>query len=120
MDSEEVPRLCLVLDSTAKNPDAENTVWNPADTLCGHLTLSTNNELVISVSRHWITELAPGGLDLTILKAERKFHSQAQDILPTEIFRKDSPPEHFIYEAPFHFLISSMLAKPDPDSPQQC
>ncbi|PMD11963.1 hypothetical protein NA56DRAFT_713667 [Hyaloscypha hepaticicola] len=128
MDSAEAPRLWLVLDSTAKNSDAENTVWNPADTLRGHLTLSSNNELVIStmtiyfegVSRNWISELAPGGLDLTTLKAECKFHSQAQDILPTEISRKDSPPEHFIYEAPFHFIISSILAKPDLDSPQQC
>lgn len=48
MDSAEAPRLWLVLDSTAKNSDAENTVWNPADTLRGHLTLSSNNELVIS------------------------------------------------------------------------
>jgi hypothetical protein len=52
--------------------------------------------------------------------ANLKFHSQAQDIFLTNISQRVSPAGEFIYEAPFHFLISRVLAKPDPYSPQQC
>jgi hypothetical protein len=49
MDLDQAPCLRLVLDHTAKNPDALTTatVWNPEDELHGHLELSSTDDLRI-------------------------------------------------------------------------
>ncbi|KAF2802901.1 uncharacterized protein BDZ99DRAFT_482461 [Mytilinidion resinicola] len=128
MDPDPTPRLRLILDHTTKNPDAATTatVWNPEDELHGHLELSSTEDLGIDgitiyfegVSRNWINET--NVRIHRVLKAERKFLSQAHDILRSNISRKDSSPGAFVFEAPFHFIISRAIPCTNPDSPEQC
>ncbi|PMD12926.1 hypothetical protein NA56DRAFT_712589 [Hyaloscypha hepaticicola] len=70
------------------------------------------------ISRNWIAEGQLSHPKVTL--AERKFLSQAQDILLSDVSRRDSPPEQFIFQAPFHFTISRMVASTNSASPEQC
>lgn len=52
-----------------------------------------------------------------------QFISQAQDISLRDVAPRLSTleaPEQLILEAPFHFIISRMVARFDPESPEQC
>ncbi|PVH68960.1 hypothetical protein DL98DRAFT_578574 [Cadophora sp. DSE1049] len=101
-------------------------VWNPEDELHGHLELSSAEDIRIDsttiyfegVSRNWINE---SNVRIPrILSAERKFLSQAHDILRSNIMRKESPPGVFVFEVPFHFIISRAIPCTTPNSPEQC
>ncbi|CZT42392.1 uncharacterized protein RSE6_02266 [Rhynchosporium secalis] len=122
------PRLRLIVRQTTKICDStmRAIVWNPEDELHGHLELSSAEDIRIvnttiyfeGVSRNWINEtnvLVP-----RILSTERKFLSQAHDILLSSIIRKESSPGAFVFDVPFHFIISRAIPCSTPNSPEQC
>lgn len=130
MASAEDLRIRLVINYSVSDTDAANLgqVWRPQDTLSGHLELSNSISCpsgkvylyLEGVSRNWISVTKDGDLNPTIRKAERKFLTQAQSILPGSISRKDLSTGEVIYEAPFHFIIPKALASGNPNLPEQC
>ncbi|KIM95748.1 hypothetical protein OIDMADRAFT_148793 [Oidiodendron maius Zn] len=130
MTTETTPCLRLFLDHAAKNSDRGGpiTSWAPADSLTGHLELSGAEFMAIEdismyfegVARNWITECAEYERDPRVNKAEHKFLTQAQNIVPTTVSQRALSPERFIYEVPFHFVIPKAIARLDSEVPEHC
>ncbi|KIM95754.1 hypothetical protein OIDMADRAFT_33837 [Oidiodendron maius Zn] len=128
MESDQAPHVRVILSYADKNQDPEKlgAVWYPGDNLHGHLELSNARHLTIEritiyfegVSRIWIAE---GPVpNRRILTGERKFLSQAHDILLSDMMQDGPDPGHVVLEAPFHFVISRLVASPESGSPEQC
>jgi hypothetical protein len=49
-----------------------------------------------------------------------KFLSQAHDILLSDVTQNIHDPGHVVLDAPFHFVISRLVASPESGSPEQC